>query len=211
MENNRKNELENAAERLMGMEAQVSVSYVRRRIVKFIMQAYAALGLILFLAAVFFIFFELNWSPQEKVAVYIGISGLTLAAISFFVSWYFSQREILRAEATQRASHRLMSRLVYLEMIEEWSRFEAFAAETLIDSRRVNKGFTASELIKLLKEFEKIKAFDVEVLHYCLQVRNSITHGKLHDVDAWETSYLLRRLRKINDTLSKNDDASKGT
>jgi hypothetical protein len=35
MEDNRKNELENAAERLMGLEAQVSVSYVRRRIVKF--------------------------------------------------------------------------------------------------------------------------------------------------------------------------------
>jgi hypothetical protein len=208
MEDNRKNELENAAERLMGLEAQVSVSYVRRRIVKFIMQAYAALGLVFFLAAVFFIFFELNWSPQEKVAVYIGISGLTLAAVSFFVSWYFSQRELLKAEATQRASHRLMSRLVYLEMIEEWSRFEALAAEILIDSRRVNRRLAFSEIIKLLKEFDKVRAIDVEVLHYCLQVRNSIAHGKLHDVDAWETTYLLRRLRKINDTLSRKDDAS---
>ncbi|PWK60086.1 hypothetical protein [Roseicyclus mahoneyensis] len=205
MESKDRDRIEARADQILGMEAQVSVSLVRRRLLRLVMQAYAGLGLMAFSGAIIFLFFELDWSREERIALLVGIGGLTLSVASFFVSWLYSQRELSKAEEAQRVSHRLMSRLVYLEMIEEWSRFEATARSKLADDQRPNRRYSISEIIRSLRESDKIKPIDTEVLNYCLQVRNSIAHGNLSAVDAWETSYLLRRLRGINDLLSKVD------
>jgi len=171
------------------------------------LRVYSALGLIVAIfGASVFLLGEFELSERDRAAILVSAAGLMLTVVSLAAGYYYRQREMGAREKELRHSRALMSRLLYLEMIEEWSKFESLARDALHEDQRQNRRISISDILKTLRDQEVISSIESEALMYCLQVRNSIAHGKIDEIDTAEISFLLRRLRGIAGRLKPSSE-----
>lgn len=175
----------------------------RRKILELVLLLYAFSGLLVALfGGYLLVVSELDLGAREKTIAAIIMVSILVSMVSLLINHLMNRREISRREKALSESNALISRLIYLEMIEEWSRFEETAKALLSTGERPNIRLSIPAIMDDLQKTDALTPIDLEALKYSLQVRNRIAHGKIEEINPSEVRFLLNRLKTVTDRIA---------